>query len=418
MYGKTGYGIPVDPALYRRAIAGPGIGARLDSGLRSFFGGASPVTSPAYGVGAMTSPSMLAAIRPDMPERLRSPSMLAAIRPDMPERLRSPSMLAAIRPHAPQALTSMLPVPSSLTALTAQSGGLASFSGRPATTPGALGYADKAETAGMSQQQATAYNVAGIESQINALRQLREARNPGVNGQGNGTGQIDMQDLARQANPFYQPGQNYGDEVLDRDRYMRQFADTRRGQAQRQQAEMGLAELGNARLQNLLGTAVKQQQGQQDLQGTLAAVRQKALADQRDYALGQQKIGVDQNRLQFEIDRAGITDAAKQRLDSAAILRDYALGQQKIGVDQDRLQFEIDRAGITDAAKQQLDSAAILRDIAAAGKAAQERQGMLSEQGLLDALQKENDPTKRDQLLQVLLAARGRQFDPALTLAQ
>jgi hypothetical protein len=367
MYDQTGYGIPVDPALYRRAMAGPGIGARLDSGLRSLFGGASPVTSPAYGVGAMPSPSPLAALRPDMPERLRLRSPLVAIKPQAPQ-----------APLAPQTLTSMLPVPSSPTALTAQSGGLASFSGRPATTPGALGYADKAETAGMSQQQATAYNVAGIESQINALRQLREARNPGVNGQGNGTGQIDMQDLARQANPFYQPGQNYGDEVLDRDRYMRQFADTRRGQAQRQQAEMGLAELSNARLQNLLGASVKQQQGQQDLQGTLAGVRQKALADQRDYALGQQKIGVDQNRLQFEIDRAGITDAAKQ----------------------------------------QLDSAAILRDTAAAGKAAQERQGMLIEQGLLDALQKENDPAKRDQLLQVLLAARGRQFDPAWTLAQ
>ena len=48
MYDQTGYGIPVDPALYRRAMAGPGIGARLDSGLRSLFGGASPVTSPAY----------------------------------------------------------------------------------------------------------------------------------------------------------------------------------------------------------------------------------------------------------------------------------------------------------------------------------------------------------------------------------
>lgn len=165
-----------------------------------------------------------------------------------------------------------------------------------------------------AQRKATDFNVRNLESQIQALRSLREARNPGVTQPSADSG-IDLQDLQRQANPFYQPGQGFGDEVLGRDRYMRQFADTTRGRLARQQAEQGLAQLGNQRLNNLLDNALGQQQSQQAGQTALAQVLRQSMADQQDYGLRLQdlglnraKFGLDARKAQDEADRAGIRD--------------------------------------------------------------------------------------------------------------
>jgi len=323
--------------------------------------------------------------------------------------LRQP-VAGANQPPAPQTLTPMLPAavqtPYSPAPPAGSPGaGYASFQGQRPAMSGTLGYAGSAETAGMNQRQATDYNVAGINRQIAALRDLHETK---LAARGEGAGAagvqaqpgIDYQDLARQSNPFYQPGQNYGDEVLNRDRYMRQFpGDTRRGLQLRQQAEIGLADIGNRRLSDLLDTANRQQLGQQGLQASLASSQQKALADQRSYGTDLQRIGLDRGRLQFEKDRAGQTDA---------------LNLQRIGLDRGRLQFEIDRARQTDALNQRTGNAAVLRDLAVARKSAQEQAGLFSEQSLLQALRQTTDPAARRQLLETLLAARGKQFDPAL----
>lgn len=186
-----------------------------------------------------------------------------------------------------------------------------------------------------AQRQATDFNVRNLESQIQAMRSLRESAQQGA---GVGRPSIDLQDLQRQADPFYQPGQNFGDEALDRDRYMRQFSDTRSGRAMRQQAEMGLKQLGNQRLSNLLDDALGQQQSRQAGQTALAQVRQKAMADQQDYGLRLQnlgldraKFGLDARKAQDEAERADVRD---QYLNNLSAMQAHKATLESVGLEQ------------------------------------------------------------------------------------
>ncbi len=306
---------------------------------------------------------------------------ISPVAPDMAERLRSArpvSPLATVRQNLPvtsapvQALIPMQPMPAlpSIAPAAPQRAGLTSFQGRPAQTPGTLSYADNPETAGMNQRQATDFNVRNLESQIAAMRSLREAQNPGI-AQPQSNGGIDLQDLQRQANPFYQPGQGYGDEVLNRDRYMRQFPDSRSGRAMRQQAEMGLKQLGSQRLNNLLDNALGQQQSRQAGQTALAQVRQKMLADQQDYGLR---------------------------------LQDLGLNRAKFGLDARRAQDEAERAGIRDQYSNNLSALQ-------AQKVAAENAGLEQKGSLFNALRQAPNEDARQRALADLLAWHGRQAD-------
>lgn len=127
--------------------------------------------------------------------------------------------------------------------------GYATFQGLP-KQGGSLGYVGTPETAGMTQEQATAYNVAAINRQIAALQGLNQARVGGD--QPGGYGGLDAQDLMRMSNPFYAPGQSYGDEVLNRDRFMRQFpTNTGRSRKTLADVEQNLAQAQAARMQGL-----------------------------------------------------------------------------------------------------------------------------------------------------------------------
>ena len=206
-----------------------------------------------------------------------------------------------------------------------------------------------------AQRQATDFNVRNLESQIQALRSLREARNPSVTQPSADSG-IDLQGLQRQANPFYQPGQGFGDEVLDRDRFMRKFPDSRSGRAMRQQAEMGLAQLGNQRLNNLLDNALGQQQSRQDGQTALAQVWQKALADQQDYGLRLQdlglnraKFGLDARKAQDEAERTGVRD---QYLNNLSATQAHKATLENAGLEQKGSLFNVLRHAPNEEARQ------------------------------------------------------------------
>ena len=92
-----------------------------------------------------------------------------------------------------------------VSAMGGQQPGLATFQGMP--RGGTLGYAGTPETQGLSQGAATDANVAAYNRQIAALRDLREAQNPGIT-----TGQAGRTFGGLVS--FGTPGGNYGDEAM------------------------------------------------------------------------------------------------------------------------------------------------------------------------------------------------------------
>ena len=187
--------------------------------------------------------------------------------------------------------------------------GYATFQGLP-KQGGSLGYVGTPETAGMTQDQATAYNVGNINRQYEAMRALNEARAQAYGGGQQGTaGGLDVQDLMRLANPFYAPGQSYGDEVLNRDRFMRQFdgGPSGKGLKYLAAAEQGLNQAQAGRLQAL---------GQ--IEQAMAALRQKQEGIS-PYQWGQlandrARLSLDQGRYQAEAqDRAATRQATLEQ---------------------------------------------------------------------------------------------------------
>lgn len=185
---------------------------------------------------------------------------------------------------------------------------------------GFLGYAGTPETAGMTQQQATAYNVANLNRQIEALRSLNEARQ-GVSAAG---GSAQNLPSPPSFDPFARAGDGFGDSGMRAAQYdsmMKRAADTSIPWRRRQ----GLAEAAQGMLAP--GLAIVQQQG------ALAQLQAKPSGDPYQLArltLDQQRLGLDQqNRLyQHQLDQ--------QR---------FATAQQN---QRDRLQYQQQRDGARD----------------------------------------------------------------------
>lgn len=166
--------------------------------------------------------------------------------------------------------------------------GRAEFQGLP-RQGGAFGYVGTPETAGMTQEQATAYNVANLNRQYEALRSLNEARNPS----GGGAGGIDQAAFLQMANPFYAPGQSYGDETLNRDRFMRQF-DTRKrsGRMGLSKANEDIQQAQGQRMQGLAQIAQMQAKGQPG--AAISPYQAGQLANERE------RLSIDRGRYQDE----------------------------------------------------------------------------------------------------------------------
>lgn len=183
-----------------------------------------------------------------------------------------------------------------VTGLGGISPGSATFQGLP--QGGRLGYTGTPETAGMSQQEATAYNVANLNRQTDALRSLNEAR--GMYGQGGGDNRA-FGDLVS----IGQAGGGVGDDVMARDRFMRQFdTRTRSGRQGLLQAQA----LFNQQAQQQAGLAGTRLPAPPS--GDLYKLAQLGI-DQRKMGLDQLKFGLDQQNQQFN---QGQTAALNQSL--------------------------------------------------------------------------------------------------------
>lgn len=203
----------------------------------------------------------------------RSTSPASGFGPANPNRIPAPGQIAG---------TTTYTVPG-VSAMGGGAPGRVEFQGLP-RQGGSFGYVGTPETAGMTQEQATAYNVANLNRQYEALRSLNEARNP------SGGGGIDQAALLQMANPFYAPGQSYGDEILNRDRFMRQFDTSKRSgrmgmakanedfqQAQGQRMQ-GLAQIAQMQAKGQPGAAISPYQA-----GQLANERERNAIDRGRY---------------------------------------------------------------------------------------------------------------------------------------
>jgi len=351
LYGNYGY--QVDPDLLRRAQQGSGFGASMDAALKSMTPSA-PTYSAAYGVGATPAPSLAPA--PALPLAPPvAPAAPAGSKPRLPSRvevfgLDAPAApagskladiaqgLAPVSRQAPPGYQpfaadadiarridynagfgpsnpNRLPGPGQIAGATAYQvpgvfgmgggPGTAEFQGLPrAPGTGFLGYAGTPETAGMTQQQATAYNVANLNRQTEALRSLNEARQ-GVSAAG---GSAQNLPSPPSFDPFARAGDGFGDSGMRAAQYdsmMKRAADTSIPWRRRQ----GLAEAAQGMLAP--GLAIMGQQG------ALAQLQAKPSGDPYQLArltLDQQRFATAQqnqrDRLQYQQQR----DAARDRL--------------------------------------------------------------------------------------------------------
>jgi hypothetical protein len=178
-------------------------------------------------------------------------------------------------------------------------------------------------------------NVAALNRQLAALQSRNQAYGWGGGNGGGMPAGPDAQTLAALANPFYQAGQGFGDEVLNRDRFMRQFerkpGEFRKSWAQRQQTGLaqlnGLQEQGQQRMQGALGLAgLGQRQQQAGYEAQLA--QQKALQDAQQWAathgLERRKVGLSEANAGYEAQRNAGNDA----LNAAKTLADIQRGNR------------------------------------------------------------------------------------------
>lgn len=173
-------------------------------------------------------------------------------------------------------------------------------------TPGGfLGYVGTPETKNMTQEQATAYNVAKLNSQTEALRNLREARNPGITTGNAGRAFGDLVSIGK-------PGGNFGDEAMQAEKVRGLLTDAARPDVNKHQrtaltnaaaswtapeqaAEKRQDELGNRAAQQALAQtqqAITQQAGRDTLAGQI-----KQHQYQADQELEGKKYTADQTLL-------------------------------------------------------------------------------------------------------------------------
>jgi len=179
--------------------------------------------------------------------------------------------------------------------------GTATFQGLP-KPGGFVGYAGTPETAQMNQEQATAYNVANLNRQIEAMQSLREAQNPGIT-----TGQAGR--AFGDVVSFGTPGGNYGDEAMQRQKVLGMLADAGRAGVTKARR---LALLEGA--QQMAG--LPQSPGVTRLPGGEQADPYKMAQLQLDankFGLDQQRLGLDQNRLGLDQNKARQEAALNQQ---------------------------------------------------------------------------------------------------------
>lgn len=197
--------------------------------------------------------------------------------PDNPNRIPGPGQIAGTTTYTPLGVSAI-----------GGGQGTATFQGLP-KPGGFLGYAGIPETAQMNQEQATAYNVANLNRQIEAMQSLREAQNPGIT-----TGQAGR--AFGDVVSFGTPGGNYGDEAMQRQKVLGMLADAGRTGVTKARR---LALLEGA--QQMAG--LPQPPGVTRLPGGEQADPYKMALLQLDankFGLDQQRFGLDQNKARQE----------------------------------------------------------------------------------------------------------------------
>lgn len=168
----------------------------------------------------------------------------------------------------------------------------AQFQGLP-TPGGTVSYYGEPVTANMSQQEATAYNVSKLNSQIEALRSLREARNPGITTGGAARAFGDLVSVGT-------PGGSFGDDQIQAEQarsLMGQAGDPRNSMTGKQRQAM---------MQSGMGLAANQTPGVTRLpaMGGGAGIDPYQAGQ---LSVAQQKLALDQKRLGLDYDQAGMT---------------------------------------------------------------------------------------------------------------
>lgn len=197
--------------------------------------------------------------------------------PDNPNRIPGPGQIAGTTTYTPLGVSAI-----------GGGQGTATFQGLP-KPGGFLGYAGIPETAQMNQEQATAYNVANLNRQIEAMQSLREAQNTGIT-----TGQAGR--AFGDVVSFGTPGGNYGDEAMQRQKVLGMLADAGRTGVTKARR---LALLEGA--QQMAG--LPQPPGVTRLPGGEQADPYKMALLQLDankFGLDQQRFGLDQNKARQE----------------------------------------------------------------------------------------------------------------------
>ncbi len=185
-----------------------------------------------------------------------------------------------------------------------QGGGTLSFLGGPS----------------QEQQAATAQTVSGINSQIAALRGLREARNPGVTQQG---GSLLAGAVPEPVDLFARPGDGFGDSQLRKAQFESLVNEAGGlqgvGVGNRRRGE-GLLKSANALLAPGLEAAkaqADQYASRNSLAGQLAKVGADQSAEQQRAREAAARLGIDQQHLLIDQQRAGLE---QEKLQQAGVL--------------------------------------------------------------------------------------------------
>ncbi|MGB4967295.1 MAG: hypothetical protein WBO35_03790 [Candidatus Saccharimonadales bacterium] len=191
---------------------------------------------------------------------------------------------------------------------------------------GFVGSVGTPETANMTQRQATDYNVANLNRQTEALRSLREARNPGITTGQNQGAFGDLVSIGR-------PGGNFGDEAMQaehaRSAIQRGLSSAYLNSRERQTMIAG----GQA----LAGLPTPPSVNRLPASG-LGAIDPYKLAqlglDRSKFGLEQQKFGLDQQQQQFNQGQTRMMNDSLMAHRQALANRPQTSGQKPLGLEQ------------------------------------------------------------------------------------
>ena len=212
----------------------------------------------------------------------------------------------------------------------AMGGGLgsATFQGKP-TAGGFLGYVGTGETKDMNQADATAYNVARLNSQTDALRSLREARNPGIT---TGTGAFAPAAPAP-IDPFSRPTDGNGDAEKRYQEYQGLLREAGTGRGLTAHQRQAMVQSAQWLIMPGIENAKLAQEGQQSA-NSLAAQQMQTQTASADRRFGENLTSQD---------RRYATDAtlAGHQLTAQQQARQNALEQQKMALNQGQTAAEL-----------------------------------------------------------------------------